>query len=251
MEAAMRLLIGIDDTDNLESIGTGEVLENLCAALEERRLGRGGFVTRHQLFVHEDIPYTSHNSAMVCEADVFDLEQTIAFCRDYMDVSCAEGSDPGLCIVDPDRLTEKSGLIRFGVSAKILVLTKQDALETASRHPSVVWLSEHGGTGGGIIGALAGCGLRLTGSDGKIKGKLNPPKGRDVISVRELCDVCGIPGAMDSEKHPIGMGDTVWFSQPTKAVYRDSKLAVYLAADSSGRADWRVYGIQELKGLVD
>ena len=247
----MRILIGIDDTDNLESIGTGEVLENLSAALREKRLGHGGFVTRHQLFIHEDIPYTSHNSAMCCEADVFDLDQTIDFCRGYMDVSCAEGSDPGLCIVSLDRLADKGELIRFGVSAKILVLTKQAAIEAAARHSGVVWLSEHGGTGGGIIGALAGCGLRLTGSDGKIKGKLNPTHDRGVMSVRELCALCGVSGAMDSGRRPIGMGDTVWFSQPTKAVCWDSRLSVYLTADDSGRADWRVCGIQELKGLVE
>ena len=247
----MRILISIDDTDNLESIGTGEVLENLCAALEEKSLGRGGFVTRHQLLVHEDIPYTSHNSAMCCEADVPDLEEMVAFCRGYMDVSCAEGSDPGLCIVNLDQLHDRGELVRFGKAAKSTVLKKEDALDVASRHPDTVWLSEHGGTGGGIIGALAGCGLRLTGSDGKIKGKLLPTEGRDVVSVRELCLLCGVTVAMDAEKRPVGMGDTVLFSQPTKAVFWDSRLAVYLAADTSGRADWRVYGIQELKGLVD
>jgi hypothetical protein len=47
------------------------------------------------------------------------------------------------------------------------------------------------------------------------------------------------------------MEDTVLFSQPTKAVYWNSRLAVYLAAEHSGRADWRVFGIQELKGLVE
>ena len=29
----MKLLICIDDTDNLDSIGTGQLLENLCADL--------------------------------------------------------------------------------------------------------------------------------------------------------------------------------------------------------------------------
>lgn len=247
----MRILIAIDDTDNLESIGTGEVLENLCAALEENGLGRGGFVTRHQLLVHADIPYTSHNSAMCCAAEVDDLEKAAAFCRAYMDVSCAEGSDPGLCIVDPDRLADPQSLIRFGLAAKKVVLTKEAALTEAARHTEAVRLSEHGGTGGGIIGALAGCGLRLTGSDGKIKGKLMPPDTGDILTVGDFCDFCGVSYAMDTKRRPIAPNDTVWFSQPTKAVFWDSKLAVYLTADESGRASWRVFGIQELKGLVE
>ena len=58
----MKLLICIDDTDNLDSIGTGQLLENLCADLAARGLGRGGFVTRHQLLIHEEIEYTSGRS---------------------------------------------------------------------------------------------------------------------------------------------------------------------------------------------
>lgn len=247
----MRILICIDDTDNLESIGTGEVLENLCAALHKNGLGRGGFVTRHQLFVHEDIPYTSHNSAMCCEAEIEDLEKVIIFCRDYMSTSCAEGSDPGLCVIDLDKLKNKKRLIRFGVAAKSTVLKKREAMDIAMLNQGAVYLSEHGGTGDGIIGALAGTGLRLSGSDGKIKGKLNPPKSGEIMTVGALCKVCNVSYAMDVDKRRIDGVDTVLFNNPTKAVFWEHQLAFYLAEDKSGRAQWRVLGIQELKGLVD
>ena len=62
----MNIFICIDDTDNLESIGTGEVLEELMAALDAQQLAQCSFVTRHQLFIHPDIAYTSHNSSMCC-----------------------------------------------------------------------------------------------------------------------------------------------------------------------------------------
>ncbi len=247
----MRVLICIDDTDNLESIGTGEVLENLCAALEANKLGRAGFVTRHQLLVHEDIPYTSHNSAMCCQAEVRDLHEAVTFCRGYMDTACAEGSDPGLCLVDLDRLQSMDSLVRFGFSAKRTVLRKQAAAELAGLHPDAVYLSEHGGTGGGIIGALAGCGLRLSGSDGKIKGKLNPPEADTVLSVGALCEMFFLSMAMDTENKPIDPADTVLFSIPTKAVFWNGKPAIYLTDDTGNRAKWRVFSIQELKGLVD
>jgi hypothetical protein len=247
----MRVLICIDDTDNLESIGTGEVLENLCAALYENGLGRGGFVTRHQLYLHEDIPYTSHNSAMCCEAEIEGLEKALHFCRAYMDASCAEGSDPGLCVVDLEKLESHEKLILFGVSAKNTVLKKKDAINTAELHQGAVYLSEHGGTGDGVIGALAGCGLRLSGSDGKVKGKLHPPETGAVMTVDELCLHCLLRDATDVNHQPVDPTDSVLFSVPTKAVFWQNKPTVYLTKDESGRAKWRVFGIQELKGLVD
>lgn len=248
----MRILICIDDTDNLESIGTGEVLENLCAALEERNLGSSGFVTRHQLYIHENIAYTSHNSAMCCEAVVNDVNRVLAFCSEYMNTSCAEGSDPGLCIVDLDRLENHDELIQFGKSAKIQVLNKLEAYNTAARFPGSIFLSEHGGTGDGIIGALAGCGLRLTGCDGKIKGKLKPKKEKEVLTVDNLCRTNNLDFAMDLSRQPVSSDDTVRFYEPGKAVFWDHQKAVYLAEDESGEAKWRMLGKKELpKGLVN
>lgn len=246
----MHILIGIDDTDNLDSIGTGEVLENLSAALVEAGLGQGGFVTRHQLYIHEDIPYTSHNSAMCCAMEAEKLDEVIHFCRDYMHTFCAPGSDPGLCIVDLDKLRYKKRIIRFGHSAKTRVITKSDAMDMVALYKRAIYLSEHGGTGGGVIGALAGCGLRLSGFDGKIKGKIAPLQTQPVITVETLCKTFSLGFAMDAQRNLISPSDTVWLSCPTKAVYWDHQAAIYLEKDQSGRAAWRVYNIQELKGLV-
>lgn len=56
----MRYLIGIDDTDNLESRGTGFRARQLLQRLAEAGFARPLGITRHQLYVHSDIPYTSH-----------------------------------------------------------------------------------------------------------------------------------------------------------------------------------------------
>ena len=61
----MRLLICIDDTDNLDSKGTGAIAEELRDLIAERGWGTCGDITQHQLLLHEDIPYTSHNSSTV------------------------------------------------------------------------------------------------------------------------------------------------------------------------------------------
>ena len=48
--------IGIDDTDNLNSVGTGRVARGLARSLVEAGFGDSLGVSRHQLLVHPDIP---------------------------------------------------------------------------------------------------------------------------------------------------------------------------------------------------
>ena len=150
-----------------------------------------------------------------------------------------------------DRLRYKKRLVRFGNAAKKMILKKRDALDVADLHRQAVYLSEHGGTGGGVIGALAGCGLRLSGYDGKVKGKFKPPVENQVMTVGELCQMFSLSMAMDKDQQVIEASDTVRFCCPTKAVFWDHDAAIYLAKDKSGNAYWRVYSIQELKGIVD
>ncbi|NLI93380.1 MAG: hypothetical protein GX434_14710 [Peptococcaceae bacterium] len=66
----MKLLICIDDTDNLESKGTGEIASEMQAIIQEKGWGTYGFITRHQLILHPDVPYTSHNSSMCFNAEI-------------------------------------------------------------------------------------------------------------------------------------------------------------------------------------
>lgn len=59
----MTLYLGIDDTDTRESRGTGRLARMIARELSRSYPVMG--VTRHQLFVHPSIPYTSHNSCAV------------------------------------------------------------------------------------------------------------------------------------------------------------------------------------------
>jgi tRNA(Ile2) C34 agmatinyltransferase TiaS len=59
----MRYLIGIDDTDNLESRGTGFRARQLGERLAHDGIANVEAITRHQLLVDPRIPYTSHNSS--------------------------------------------------------------------------------------------------------------------------------------------------------------------------------------------
>jgi len=183
----MRVLVSIDDTDNIDvKRGTGELAAMLADAIEEKGWGISEPVTRHQLLVHPDIPYTSHNSSMCFKAEIAPsrLEQLIDFASDFLVKESAAGSDPGLCVVVIDRLARPGWLIAFGYSAKQEVLTKDYAYGLAEELK--IHLSEHGGTGDGIIGAMAGAGLRLSGNDGRFRGKLKIKPENEVASVSEI-----------------------------------------------------------------
>ncbi len=156
--------IGIDDTDVIDSIGTGRVARGLAACLEEQGLGEPLGVTRHQLLLDRRIPYTSHNSSlcvafrMACKT--VDLRQP---CINYLASIFQDGSDPGLCICRKEQIGDK--VIEWGRAAQKSILKKAAAVSLALEYD--IFLVELGGTGGGIIGALAAVALRADGNSGR------------------------------------------------------------------------------------
>lgn len=176
--------ICIDDTDEIGyEKSTGEISEEIKEYVE-KKYAPCSFVTRHQLFIHESIPYTSHNSSM-CFITHLTIEQkndVSKFIIEYLNKVCAPSSQPGLCIGFEKDITNKNSLIQFGLDAKRKVLTKEDAYNMAVIQN--LQLSEHKNNGQGVIGALAGIALRIYGNDGRVKGKIRIPD--NFISVEEL-----------------------------------------------------------------
>lgn len=166
----MNYIICIDDTDNLESKGTGSIAEELKAILEDEFGAKTSFVSRHQLLLHQDIDYTSHNSSMAFQCELEECQELAVKVRlcSYLQQEAAVGSDPGIAILNTSRSTGLDQLIAFGKEAKTRVLTIAEAEQMAVANQ--VFLKAVGGTGDGIIGALAGVGLRLGGNDGEMKG---------------------------------------------------------------------------------
>lgn len=246
----MRILVSIDDTDNLESRGTGELASIIASDLEKYGWGESSFVTRHQLLVHPDIPYTSHNSAMCFSAEINEenLYRIIDYASEFLTRESAPGSDPGLCVAALDRLNSHDALIDFGKQAKQAVLSKDTAYETAGREG--VHLSEHGGSGQGVIGALAGVGLRLSGNDGRMKGGLKIPANNGIISVSDL--ICGTPEVdvvRSVTGETVASSDLVIIGEKAKTVLLDglSVLLVTSVPSSDGSATWQTVHRQQLK----
>jgi hypothetical protein len=245
----MRILISIDDTDNLESPGTGALASRIASDLEINGWGKSSYVTRHQLLVHPDIPYTSHNSAMCFAAEVDEaaLESIIHYAAEFLKRESAAGSDPGLCVTVVDRLKNPEPLIAFGRKAKQSVITIAEAYslaETLQLH-----LSEHGGTGQGVIGALAGAGLRLSGNDGRLKGRLNIADVDGWAAVSDICSHNDVDEVRSLNGPPLKDTERVKLGEKVKTVLLEGKsvLLVVPADGAVAGTAWQTCSRQQLK----
>lgn len=245
----MKVFVCIDDTDNLESRGTGELASMLACDVVNNGWGKSSYVTRHQLLVHPDVPYTSHNSSMCFSADINEahLETLISHASDFLEKESAEGSDPGLCVAVAERLNNSEALIEFGRKAKQVVVTQSEAYELAQRLE--LHLTAHGGTGHGVIGALAGVGLRLSGNDGRLKGWFNFRSANGIASVSDLCALPGIDSVRSLDGKTLSEEELIKTEDKVKSVFLGGKSVVLVtpAVGGSGEAPWQLCSKQQLK----
>lgn len=160
----MTVYLGIDDTDSLDSIGTGRLARKIADEIRGRYPVMS--VSRHQFLIHPDIPYTSHNSgAVIWLEDIPEKDLVVLFeiAESLMRANFIEGSDPGIALATDRMIT--APVITFGQDAKRIVLT-QDLARRLAENTGIL-LAGLGGTEGGVIGALAGVGLARTGCDGR------------------------------------------------------------------------------------
>lgn len=244
----MKIFLCIDDTDSIESRGTGELAEMIADSIKEFNWGKTCMITRHQLLLHKDIPYTSHNSSMCFEAEIEEkyLQNVIDYASEFLERESEPKSDPGLCVVVEDYLKDSKKLMDFGNKAKKVILTKEDAYELAKELN--IHLSEHGGSGQGIIGALAGAGLRISGNDGWFKGsnKLNPSN--KIIKVSELCSYSNIDAVRDINGKYLENDEEVILGKMVKSMLIDGKAVILVdKAKEEGTEDkWKVCGKRQL-----
>jgi tRNA(Ile2) C34 agmatinyltransferase TiaS len=158
----MPLFIGMDDTDTLESRGTGHLARQIAHALsaEYELLG----VTRHQLLIDARVPCTKNNSSAAIvlngrmESDVATLLERI---KGLMLDDFQPGSDPGLCVAS----VVSPAVTEFGRRAQQALVTREEAQSLAEA--AGIPLLGLGGDNGGVIGALAAVGLAASQEDGR------------------------------------------------------------------------------------
>jgi hypothetical protein len=239
--ASATVLVGIDDTDNDESPGTGRLARMLVQTFEELGLGAALGATRHQLLVDPRIPYTSHNSSVCIALDAGPQPDARAIARaagDFLERTGADGADPGLAVAaagDWGRPNARERLGTFGSLAKVDVLNQ--AAARALAQSLAIHLSPHGGDGGGVIGALAAVGLHCAGTDGRF---LWMPGMRDVsgeMTYAELLAAVPIDAALDPTGLEPAAGDLIELGDWVRPILRGGRAVLLLdrrAAASAG-----------------
>ena len=238
----MKYLIGIDDTDNLESRGTGHRVRELADWLSSNHLAEPLGITRHQLLVDPRIPYTSHNSSACLAVETERAEDVWNAARQFLLMTSAIGSDVGLCLARWDSIGDE--VFSFGKRAKLEVLTMIEAQETASRFE--IRTEGLTGTGGGIIGALAGIGLHRGGNDGRflwlpglrdLKGKYSI---EEIIAKGHIERVCTLDDDELSTDHIVDVGEWV------RPVLRNGKSTLYVEEQNH---EWHLISKDRIKSL--
>jgi tRNA(Ile2) C34 agmatinyltransferase TiaS len=154
--------IGLDDTDTLESRGTGHLARQIATALAADYAVLG--VTRHQLLVDPRVPCTKNNSCAAITLDAngrLDPADLLAQVRTLMLAEFQPGSDPGLCVAS----AVSPAITAFGRRTQCQLVTQQEARQLAADHS--IALQGLGGDEDGVIGALAAVGLAAAGDDGR------------------------------------------------------------------------------------
>ncbi|HAD30785.1 MAG TPA: ABC transporter substrate-binding protein [Methylophaga sp.] len=237
---AQRWYIGIDDTDNIESRGTGFHARSLGAAINNQQLGRCRFITRHQLLMSPLVPFTSHNSAACLVIEQFNapVRHIEKLCVEYLLNESAEGADVGLCIASEQQLS--MAMLQFGFICKQRLVTQQQARDLARQYNVIL----HGltGTEDGVIGALAAVNLCGSGVDGRL---LWLPGMRDhvqqTLSLSSLLDLTDITVVQDRQGKvltdpviQIAMGS--W----PRAIWLGGEATLIVEPDEETPNEWKV-----------
>lgn len=235
-------LIGVDDTDNLETRGTGHRVIQLAGWLTDNQLVMPIGITRHQLLVHPQIPYTSHNSSACLLVEIDNASDVWDASREFLMMTSASGSDAGLCLGAWEHVNKD--VLSFGRRAKAEVLTVTEAQKTASQ--SAIRCEGLTGTGGGVIGALAAVGLHRAGNDGRflwlpglreLVGKLLV---KEAMASGHIERVCTLDNNQLSAEEIINVGNWV------RPVLRNGTPTLYVEEKDH---EWYILSKEHIKSL--
>lgn len=183
--ASRRYLLGIDDTDDAFSRGTGFHGRQLARWLTWRNLVEVHSISRHQLTTHEAVECTSHNSAVciefsLVETSIIDIWQAA---RCGLNSLAAAESETGLCLAP--NVEVPAGIVEFGVRCKLAPVRLTEARALSGGQIQLGPLKDQPDAAG-QVGALAAVGLRAGGDDGRV---IWLPKLRMMAGVFSLAEI--------------------------------------------------------------
>lgn len=239
--------IGMDDTDNEESRGTGFLSRRMAGEIAALGLGSPEGVTRHQLLVDPRIPYTSQNSSACIVVRSRMPEALKERCRSTLLRSAAPGSDAGLCFAPAESIGRE--VLRWGARAKKEVLTMEEAVNISRDHG----ISLEGLTGSktGMIGALAAAGLRKSGNDGRFIWLHGQKELRDILPgyymVEELIRIYNFDVVMNRQGDLLDNRERVWLGDWVRPLLKDNKVT--LLVDNGLQHDWEIASKNHIRSI--
>jgi len=246
----MKYFVALDDTDNKQSRGTGFKSRQLGKLIEEKKLGKVQSISRHQLFVHDKIAYTSQNSSACLIVDTDSYEELKLLCIDYIQDVAEPGSDAGLCIAREDQITNQ--VIDWGNRAKKEVLKKEEAYKLAKEEG--IFLEGYTGTKIGVIGSLAAVGLRREGNDGRniwLKGKeLRDLEG--IYVARELKNIIHIQRIKTINNELVSDDDRIEVGKWLRPPIQNNENTVIVEQSKKGENyEWKCVSKEYIKSISD
>jgi hypothetical protein len=238
------VVLGIDDTDDLQSRGTGHTARLLAEAIETAGMGHSLGVTRHQLFAGHQNNATRHNSAAAIAVDTKSRATVLeAFATGFLLREAAAGSDPGLALLSGPL---PSAILHFARRAQAQVVLRSEAERLA--RTGRVRLVPVAGSGAGVIGALCAAALRADGNDGRYIGL---PGIRDLVgrvAVSQVLELTPISAVRDeaggAALEPTAILETGdWVrprlidGRPVLVVKRDDRDGLWVTADVPSSKD--------------
>ncbi|PLX06368.1 MAG: hypothetical protein C0596_18035 [Marinilabiliales bacterium] len=243
------ILIGIDDTDNPNTRGTGFQSREMAKLIHKSGLGRVKSITRHQLFFDRRIPYTSQNSSACLLIESDKIQELTKLCRKFLLEIAADCSDVGLAVgkiedVDTD-------IIDWGYKAKSEVLTKENAYKLAKIKG--IMLEGLTGTKDGIIGALAAIGLRKFGNDGRciwLDGfEIRDLKG--IYTAEELYNLLYIDDIIDLNNKQIDIKSKINVGEWVRPAIRKNKITIFVSSKNNENYEFEVASKEYIKSISD
>ena len=246
----MIYFVGLDDTDNKDSRGTGFKSRQLGKLIVEKNLGEVESISRHQLFVHEKIAYTSQNSSACLLVKTENFKELQKLCTEYL-IDVAEiGSDAGLCIAREDQINER--VLDWGNRAKKEILFKKEAYNLAKE--TGIFLEGYTGEKIGVIGSLAAIGLRKGGNDGRniwLKGtELRDLEG--VYKVSDLKEIINIQAVITKEGKAISDDDRIEVGEWLRPAIKNNQNTVIVEQSKNNKNyEWNSVSKDYIKSISD
>jgi hypothetical protein len=230
--AATTMLVGIDDTDTPEVGGTVGLARRLLETFDRTRMGGPLGATRHQLVSDPAVAATSHNASVALALKAShrrDMAEFAEFAGEFLVSEAVAGSNPGLALAREEAWTDRATAARladFGARAKRERVSLDEARVLAAE--CGVHLSGHGGSGAGMIGALAAVGLHISGSDGRFVWVPGMADAAGKVTYRQLLLLAGIDAAQDAEGREPGAEEVVDIGERLQPVLLGGRVVVLL-----------------------